>query len=110
MTTPPTPPHDILAAATCHCRNGHEGCDCIEARVHAAELTALFNMRWKADMRAIKRWQAAHPDRANVWPDHADMVVWLMDELTKTPTEGDADAAGNVLTEHDIWKARTGGE
>jgi hypothetical protein len=37
-------------------------------------------LRWDADMRAIKRWQAAHPERGEVWPDHADMVVWLLDE------------------------------
>lgn len=43
------------------------------------EVQALFDLRWKADMRAIKQWQTAHPDRGNVWPDHADMVVWLLE-------------------------------
>lgn len=79
-------PYDIREATDCHCTLGAETavngkrCDCTEARVHAAELTAYFNLRWDADRRATARWQAAHPDRADVWPDHADLVVWLMEQ------------------------------
>lgn len=43
-----------------------------------AEMRATFDLRWKADMRAIKRWQDAHPGKELVWPDHADLVVWLL--------------------------------
>ena len=39
-----------------------------------------FDLRWKADMRAIKRWQAA-TGRTMTWPDHADLVVWLLEQL-----------------------------
>lgn len=46
-----------------------------------AELEALFDMRWAADMRAIKRWQAAGTGRELTWPDHADLVVWLLEQL-----------------------------
>lgn len=49
------------------------------------DLQATFDLRWKADMRAIKRWQAAHPGNDLTWPDHADLVVWLMEELDKAP-------------------------
>ena len=42
---------------------------------------AQFNLRWNADMRAIKHWQAAHPGNDLVWPDHADLVVWLLEQL-----------------------------
>jgi hypothetical protein len=45
------------------------------------ELKSTFDLRWDADMRAIKLWQAAHPDREDTWPDHADMVVWLLEQL-----------------------------
>ena len=38
----------------------------------------LFQLRWQADMRAIKMWQAANPGNDLVWPDHADLCVWLM--------------------------------
>lgn len=44
-------------------------------------LRRTFDIRWKADMRAIKHWQKAHPGKENIWPDHADMVVWLLDQL-----------------------------
>lgn len=47
------------------------------------DLQATFDLRWKADMRAIKMWQAAHPGNELVWPDHADLVVWLLEQLEK---------------------------
>lgn len=46
-----------------------------------------FDLRWNADQRAIKRWQAAAPagkDRSLTWPDHADLVVWLLEQLDRT--------------------------
>ncbi len=45
------------------------------------ERRASFDLRWDADMRAIKRWQAAHPGNDLTWPDHADMVVWLLEQI-----------------------------
>lgn len=64
---------------------------CITCAAHCAEterllgevveLQASADLRWKADMRAIKRWQEA-TGRDDVWPDHADLCVFLMDELT----------------------------
>lgn len=56
-------------------------------RAERDELQASFDLRWKADMRAIKRWQAAHPGKENVWPDRADLVVWLMSELDRLEAE-----------------------
>ena len=47
----------------------------------SAEMQRTFDIRWNADMRAIKRWQAAHPGNDLTWPDHADLVVWLMEQL-----------------------------
>ena len=44
-------------------------------------LQLTFDLRWKADQRAIKRWQEAHPGTDLTWPDHADMVVWLMEQI-----------------------------
>lgn len=70
----------------CYChRPGRGDCDCIDARVEAAELNAVFRLRWKADMRAIKRWQEADAGRELVWPDHADLVVWLLEQLDSRP-------------------------
>ena len=45
-----------------------------------AELQAVFDLRWKADMRAIKKWQET-TGRELTWPDHADLVVYLMGRL-----------------------------
>jgi hypothetical protein len=50
-----------------------------EVATERDELRAAFNLRWEADMRAIKRWQEA-TGRDQTWPDHADMVVWLLNE------------------------------
>jgi hypothetical protein len=44
------------------------------------ELEQLFDMTWRADMRAVKRWREAHPGNDLVLPDRADMVVWLMEQ------------------------------
>ncbi len=51
-----------------------------------AELEALFDLRWAADMRAIKRWQAAGTGRELTHPDHADLVVWLLEQLDVVET------------------------
>jgi hypothetical protein len=47
----------------------------------AQEVGASFVLRWKADMRAIQRWREAHPDNELFGPDHADLCVWLMEQL-----------------------------
>lgn len=52
----------------------------LRARQQIAELEALFELRWKADMLAIKRWQQA-TGRTMTWPDHADLLCWLMKQL-----------------------------
>jgi hypothetical protein len=54
-----------------------------ELTAEIVDLRASFDLRWKADMRAIKRWQAVHPGKELVWPDHADMVVWLLGEVDR---------------------------
>ena len=45
------------------------------------ELEASFDLRHKADMRAIARWRAAAPGRELILPDHADLCVWLLEQL-----------------------------
>lgn len=60
----------------------------IRERLESADdLERSFDLRWNADQRAIKRWQAASPegeDRSLTWPDHADLVVWLLEQEDKT--------------------------
>lgn len=46
------------------------------------ELQQTFDLRWKADQRAIKRWQAA-TGKGETWPDHADLCVWLLEHIDR---------------------------
>jgi hypothetical protein len=47
-----------------------------------ADLEFTFDLRWKADMRAIERWQSENPEkRALTLPDHTDLCVWLLEKL-----------------------------
>jgi hypothetical protein len=43
------------------------------------EHEASFDLRWKADMRAIERWRGARKDRELILPDHADLCVNALD-------------------------------
>lgn len=54
-----------------------------ELKARLAECEAAEAIRYKADMRAIKRWQRATGKRL-VWPDHEDLVVWLLMHLPQT--------------------------
>lgn len=57
----------------------------IRAIVALAELgyeeLASFDLRWAADRRAVARWREANPGNDLVCPDHADLVVWLLEAL-----------------------------
>lgn len=55
------------------------------AELEASKLSrqTAFDMRWKADMRAIKRWQEETGEELT-WPDHADLCVWLMKKLAES--------------------------
>lgn len=53
-----------------------------KAELELAELNQSADLRSTADLRAIKRWQDA-TGRSMTWPDHADLVVWLLERLEK---------------------------
>jgi hypothetical protein len=70
-----------------------------ESMAPFAELPVTFDLMWNADMRAIKAWQDAHPETEGmVWPDRANHVMWLMDQL-------DAAKAGSVAGLHEAVDA-----
>lgn len=51
----------------------------IEALVaENAEYEEVFDMQWKAGMRAVERWREAHPGNDLVLPDTADLCLWLL--------------------------------
>lgn len=44
------------------------------------ELQKIFDLQWDAQKRTIARWQAA-TGKHTTWPDHADLLVWLLEQL-----------------------------
>ena len=82
---------------------GHHNC----AVERADQLQATFDLSWKADMRAIKRWQADNPGNDLVWPDRADLVVYLlekMDALQKAVERFEVDLK-KTEAENALWRA-----
>ena len=71
-----------------------------EAACCIEELEQLFDLRWAADMRAIKAWQIAHPDQPKTWPDHADLGTWCLSRIEKL------EAALRKISQQDtLWGA-----
>lgn len=47
-----------------------------------AELQFWFDMRQASDQMALAQWRAAHPNASELYmPEHADLVIWLLDQL-----------------------------
>ncbi len=61
----------------------------LDAIAEREELQATFDLRWKADQRAIKLWQK-QTGQTLVWPDHAELCCWLLKQL-------DAECATNAV-------------
>jgi hypothetical protein len=83
---------------------GHEAADEIERlTAEDQDLQALFELQRQADQRAVKRWKEAHQDLDHVWPDRADMVVWLMEQHAASPDyeRGRRDLAREVFALHE---------
>jgi hypothetical protein len=75
---------EIHTCSTCgfewkHGENGSHQCAPI-LKKKLDETESSFDLRWKADQRAIKKWQEA-TGKATEWPDHADLCVWLLEQL-----------------------------
>lgn len=66
------------------------------AEAALAEHKHSFDLRWQADQRARALWRKDRPDRDMIWPDHADLCVWLLeqrDALAAKLAEAEKDAA-----------------
>ena len=50
------------------------------AEAALAEHKHSFDLRWQADQRARALWRKDRPDRDMIWPDHADLCVWLLEQ------------------------------
>lgn len=73
---------DAMARGTDLKANGQD-LICKEAALEIRDLRQSFDLRWDATMAAMKRYQAAHPGTEYTWPDHKDLVVWLLEELDR---------------------------
>ena len=73
------------------------------------ELRASFDLRWKADMRAIRlRREQSQDDDNLTWPDHADLVVWLLAERDRLAAEVERlRGALKKIIAQDWWDATT---
>lgn len=60
------------------------------------DLRATFELRHKADVRAILLWRKATGKKL-VLPDHADLCTWLLNQLALKELE--ATASGTVMLE-----------
>lgn len=58
-----------------------------EAVNELTENQNLFELRWKADQRARKLWQE-ETGKKDTWPDHTDLVVFLMRKLDEAQSRG----------------------
>ena len=53
-----------------------------ECEQDLADLKAVFDLCYEADMRAIKKWQDA-TGKSLVWPDSANLTGWLLEQIDK---------------------------
>lgn len=72
-----------------------------DERSELEELRQSFELRWAADQRAISRWQAAGEGRELTWPDHADLVVWLLRQLEALDAPMTSEAVRKFAMTHD---------
>lgn len=52
-----------------------------QLKAEIAERQASFEHGWKSDMRAIRKWQKAHPGNGLMWPSNDRLRLWLMAQL-----------------------------
>lgn len=87
MTAEPRDDASVIAAdlqSTC------AGCDhwklASEAATKISQMLAeerlLTDLRWEADKRGIDLWQQS-TGKTRIWPDHADLVCYLIDRLDR---------------------------
>lgn len=54
-----------------------------ELQEKLVEYEAIFDMMWKANMKAIQLWKKHHPGTDLVWPDMTKMMDWYVGQLTE---------------------------
>lgn len=79
--------------------------EALSLRAELEEHKEIFDLRWNADMRAIARWREANPEKRFILPDHADLCVWLLDQLVAGPVmpEVPSDAVVRAISTPSGW-------
>jgi hypothetical protein len=75
-STDPIVPEDVRAL----CKSAAAEIEDLHSQI--ADKEASFDVRWDADMRAIDRWHK-QTGKTMIWPDHVDLVMWLLEQLEK---------------------------
>jgi hypothetical protein len=52
-----------------------------------AELDAVFDLQWQADMRAVTEWRRKKPGNDLVLPDGCSLAVWALQQLDEARAE-----------------------
>jgi hypothetical protein len=71
-----------------------------KARKEILDFEASFELRWEADMRAIKMWRNEDPEpRELIWPNHTDLCVGLLEERERWLANGLVDELQSLTNE-----------
>jgi ribonucleoside-diphosphate reductase alpha chain len=91
-----SPRKDSVFATDSSLREEGEGLDVLALKERLDDLEQMFQLRWAADQRAIARWHDAGGDDLT-WPDHADLVVWLLERLGESETALPSESRGWII-------------
>lgn len=97
---------DQQATRLANAKAAHE-----ETRRALAEAEASLALQSAASKRARERWQKDHPNLRLTWPDQADLIVYLLNDLTserqkREAAEKRAEEARSVLRElHSLYRS-----
>jgi hypothetical protein len=80
------------------CEDPDEILDAAQSAAHEIQLLQRrLHLTRQANKRAIELWQKAHPDKALILPDQADIVAWLIEQHDQFETR--------LKNEHHDWLA-----
>jgi hypothetical protein len=80
------------------CEDPDEILDAAQSAAHEIQLLQRrLHLTRQANKRAIELWQKAHPDKALILPDQADIVAWLIEQHEQFETR--------LKNEHHDWLA-----
>lgn len=58
-----------------------------EQAERVGEMQALFDLQHTRSVVADKRWQEAHPDEKDTWPDFGRLLEWMLGKMDEQAAE-----------------------